>query len=39
LHNPQIALGTIQEREYRRFRVLEESVRNLRRAVSQEGGR
>ena len=39
LHNPQIALGTIPEGEYRRFRVLEESVRNLRRAVSQEGGR
>jgi copper homeostasis protein len=35
--NPQITLGSIPEGEYQRLEVLEESVRNLRRAASQKG--
>jgi copper homeostasis protein len=33
--NPRISMGTVPEREYQRFQVLEEDVRNLRRAVAE----
>jgi copper homeostasis protein len=33
--NPRISMGTMPEREYQRFQVLEEDVRNLCRAVAE----
>jgi copper homeostasis protein len=33
--NPRISMGTMPEREYQRFQVLEEDVKNLRRAVAE----
>ncbi len=33
--NPRISMGAMPEREYQRFQVLEEDVRNLRRAVAE----
>jgi copper homeostasis protein len=33
--NPRISMGTIPEREYQRFQVLEEDIMNLRRALAE----